>query len=248
MMEKSLAELTAYQEARCASITENLKRIQDEVAEAAVKSGRTPEEVHLMAVTKTVDAYFVNHALAQGIDLIGENYVQEILAKKPELHLEGKQLQLIGHLQTNKVKQIITEVDAIQSVDSVKLAKEISKQAVKHGLTMKVLLEINIGQEESKSGIPYDAAKDLAAEISELPNVQIDGLMAIPPICQTEAEVRAYFAQMQKLYVDMKLQKMDNVNMSILSMGMSADYVPAILEGANLVRVGSAIFGARTYH
>jgi len=243
-MEKSLPE---YREERCASITENLKRIRDEVAEAAVKSGRTPEEVHLMAVTKTVDAYFVNHALRQGIDLIGENYVQEILAKKPELQLDGKQLHLIGHLQTNKVKQVITEVDAIQSVDSLKLAKEISKQAVKHGISCPVLLEVNIGNEASKSGIPYDGVKDLISEIATLPGLQVEGLMTIPPICQDEAEVRGYFAKMQKLYVDMKLQKIDNVSMKILSMGMSADYVPAILEGANLVRVGSAIFGARTY-
>ncbi len=244
-MEKSLFEFRAE---KCAQITENLKRIQDEVAEAAVKSGRSAEEVRLMAVTKTVDAYFVNHALDQGVDLIGENYVQEILTKKPELHLEGKELQLIGHLQTNKVKQIITEVSCIQSVDSVKLAKEISKQAVKNDLTMKCLLEINIGEEDSKSGIPYENAMDLAAEIADLPGLKIDGLMAIPPICETEAEVRTYFAQMNKLFVDMKGKKIDNISMNILSMGMSADYVPAILEGANLVRVGSSIFGARVYN
>lgn len=245
MMEKTLAE---YREEKCRSITENLHRIQDEVAEAAIMSGRSPEEVRLMAVTKTVDAYFVNHALSEGVDLIGENYVQEILQKRPELNLEGKELQLIGHLQTNKVRQIITQVDAIQSVDSVKLAKEISKQAQKNNLTMKILLEVNIGEEDSKSGIPYDGAMDLAAEIASMEGLQIEGLMAIPPICETETEVRSYFARMNKLFIDIKGKKLDNVSMNTLSMGMSADYVPAILEGANLVRVGSSIFGARIYN
>ena len=246
-MEKSLAELEAFRAEKCHDIEENLKVIQDNIAEAAIQSGRTPEDVQLMAVTKRVDPYFVNFALDHGVNLIGENYVQELLGKKPELHLENKTLHLIGHLQTNKVKQIITEVDAIQSVDSVKLAKEISKQAVKNDMTMEVLVEINIGEETSKWGTDAAAARDLCAEIATLPGLHIGGLMAIPPFETDEKILRGYFAQMRKLFVDIGAENIDNISMNTLSMGMSADYVPAILEGANLVRVGSSIFGARVY-
>lgn len=246
-MEKSLVELAEFRAQKCNEIEENLKVIRDHMAEAAIQSGRTPEDVQLMAVTKRVDPYFINFALEQGVTLIGENYVQELLAKKPELHLEQAQLHLIGHLQTNKVKQIITEVDAIQSVDSVKVAKEISKQAQKHDMTAEVLVEINIGEEESKSGADYHAALELCHEISTLPGLYVSGLMAIPPYEEDEKILRGYFAQMHKLFVDIQAENIDNISMNTLSMGMSADYVPAILEGATMVRVGSSIFGARTY-
>lgn len=243
-MEKSLTE---YREQRCKDIEENLKEIRDNIAEAAIQSGRSPEDVRLMAVTKTVEPYFINHAIHCGINLIGENRVQEFLGKKPELDLDGVDCHLIGHLQTNKVKQIVGEVSTIQSVDSLKVAKEISKQSVKRDVLTKVLLEVNVGEEESKSGLPYDAVSDLLLEIAALPGLQVEGLMAIPPICEDEVILRGYFSKMNQLYVDMKAQNIDNISINTLSMGMSADYVQAILEGATLVRVGSNMFGARVY-
>lgn len=243
MTERSLTE---YREERCRDIEENIKEIRDNIAEAAIKSGRNPEDVHLMAVTKTVEPYFINHAIHCGIDLIGENRVQEFLGKKPELDLDGVDCHLIGHLQTNKVRQIVGEVSTIQSVDSVKVAKEISKQSVKNGLVTKILLEVNVGEEESKSGMDYAAAPNLLAEIAALPGLSVEGFMAIPPICD-EVTLRGYFSRMHQLYVDMKSKNIDNSNINILSMGMSADYVQAILEGSTLVRVGSSLFGARIY-
>lgn len=244
MTERSLSE---YREARCRDIEENLKEIRENLAEAAVRSGRAPEDVKLMAVTKTVEPFFINHAIHCGVDLIGENRVQEFLGKKPELDLDGVDCHLIGHLQTNKVKQIVGEVSTIQSVDSLKVANEISKQSVKKDLVTKILLEVNVGEEESKSGMDYDAVPDLLPAIAELPGLSVEGLMAIPPICEDEAVLRGYFSKMNQLYVDMKAQNIDNININILSMGMSADYVQAVLEGATLVRVGSSLFGARIY-
>lgn len=248
MTEKLSADLEEYRAQRCHDITENLKEIREKIANAAAASGRSEDDVKLMAVTKTVESYFINHAIDNcGVDLIGENRVQELMGKKPELHLDGVDAQLIGHLQTNKVRQIVGEVSTIQSVDSIKIAKEISKQSLKHEVETDILLEVNIGEEESKSGFEYDAVSDSVAEIAELPAIHVKGLMAVPPICDNEAILRGYFAQMRKLFIDIQDKKIDNVDIKILSMGMSADYVPAILEGANLVRVGSAIFGARIY-
>ena len=219
MTERSLTE---YREARCHDIEENIKEIRDNIAEAAIQNGRNPEDVHLMAVTKTVEPYFINHALHCGIDLIGENRVQEFLGKKPELDLDGVDCHLIGHLQTNKVRQIVGEVSTI-------------------------LLEVNVGEEESKSGMPYEAVADLLPEIAALPGLSVEGFMAIPPICEDDVILRGYFSKMNQLYVDMKDKNIDNININTLSMGMSADYVQAILEGSTLVRVGSSLFGARVY-
>lgn len=244
MTERSLTE---YREARCRDIEENIKEIRDRIAEAAIRSGRNPEDVRLMAVTKTVEPYFINHAIHCGIDLIGENRVQEFLGKKPELDLDGVDCHLIGHLQTNKVRQIVGEVSTIQSVDSLKVAKEISKQSVKNELVTKILLEVNVGEEESKSGMPYEAVEDLLPEIAALPGLSVEGFMAIPPICEDEVVLRGYFSKMNQLYVDMKVKNIDNININTLSMGMSADYVQAILEGSTMVRVGSNLFGARVY-
>ncbi len=244
MTERSLTE---YREARCRDIEENLREIRDNIAEAAIRSGRSPEDVSLMAVTKTVEPYFINHAIRCGVDLIGENRVQEFLGKKPELELDGVDCHLIGHLQTNKVRQIVGEVSTIQSVDSLKVANEISKQSVKNDLVTKVLLEVNVGEEASKSGMAYESVADMLPAIAELPGISVEGFMAIPPICDDEAVLRGYFSKMNQLFVDMQGQNIDNININILSMGMSADYVQAILEGATLVRVGSSLFGARIY-
>ncbi len=226
-------------------IEENYSEIMQNLDTAAAQAGVKREDVRFMAVTKTVPPIFVNHALQLGVDLIGENKVQELLEKKPLLN-GSFQSHLIGHLQTNKVKKIIREVSMIQSVDSLHLAREISKQAQNAGLVMPVLLEINIGEEEAKSGFMPDGFEETALQIAQLPCLSVDGVMAVPPICETEKEIRTWFSLVRKRYEDLK----DHAalkNMHTLSMGMSSDYREAILEGANLVRVGSALFGHRRY-
>ena len=233
-------------EAHAAQVTENYRRVKEKVAEAAIKAGRNPEEVRLMCVTKTIEPAYINPVLDDGADLIGENRVQEYLGKKEALHLDGVETHLIGHLQTNKVKQIVGTVDMIESVDSLKLAKEISKESKKKDITTDILVEVNIGEEASKSGTHLDALEELLGSIAALEHIRIRGLMTIPPICD-ENEVRKYFSVMRKTFVDIRGKNLDNINMDILSMGMSGDYEAAIAEGSDLVRVGSAIFGARKY-
>lgn len=233
-------------EQRVKATIDNYKRIKENVNEAAVKAGRSTDDVRLMCVTKTVEAEYINPVLDLGADLIGENRVQEYLGKRDALHLNGVERHLIGHLQTNKVKQIVGEVDMIESVDSVKLAKEISKQSVNKGVTTNVLVEVNVGKEDSKSGIFMESLEELLGEIAQMPAIKVKGLMTIPPICD-ENEVRKYFSAMHQSFVDIKAKKIDNIDMKILSMGMSGDYEAAVLEGSNIVRVGSAIFGARKY-
>ena len=241
MMEKS------FLESRKADIEYNLDVINEKIAESAIKSGRKPEDIRLMAVTKTVDPIFINYALDYGVKLIGENRVQEMLRKKPELHLEGVEKHLIGHLQTNKAGQIVGEVDMIQSVDSLKIAKEIAKQSVKKGIVTDVLLEINVGEEISKTGFSMTEFFETLHEISEIDAIRIKGLMTIPPICENNTILCKYFEKIHNIYVDIKEKKLDNIDMNILSMGMSGDYYEAILCGSNLVRIGSSIFGPRMY-
>ncbi len=232
---------------RFAAIEENLKYIREDIASAALASGRKPEEVSLMAVTKTVESRFINHAIKNGISLIGENKVQEFLLKEPELDLNNCKAHLIGHLQSNKVKKIVGRVETIQSVDTVSIAKEIGKRSVEADVLTKILLEVNVGNEESKFGFMPSEVFEKACEIAEIDGVLIDGLMCVAPICEKDAEIRAVFSNMRRLFIDIGAKKIDNINMNTLSMGMSGDYKQAILEGANLVRVGSAIFGARIY-
>ncbi len=234
-------------EERFQNIEHNIKVIKDKIACAAIESGRNPEDVKLMAVTKTVEPIFINHAIECGIDLIGENKVQEFLSKKPYLKLDNCKAHLIGHLQTNKVKQIIGEVDMIQSVDSVKLAKEISKRAQTMGVTVDCLIEINIGEEESKTGLDMNLLYETIDEIRDLPGLNIKGLMTIPPICDNEETLNEYFSKMHQIFIDIRDKKLDNKSIYILSMGMSGDYEAAVRNGSNLVRVGSAIFGPRIY-
>ncbi|MBE6811668.1 MAG: YggS family pyridoxal phosphate-dependent enzyme [Ruminococcaceae bacterium] len=226
-------------------IEENYRIILQNLDMAATQAGVDRDDIRFMAVTKTVPPVFVNHALQLGIDLIGENKVQELLEKKE--FLNGKyDAHLIGHLQTNKVKKIIREVTMIQSVDSVKLACEISKQAKNADLVMPVLLELNIGEEESKTGFLPQNFTENALEIAEMDAIQVCGVMSVPPICDSQTEIRIWFEKVRKQYEKLK----DNAKlkeMNILSMGMSSDYVQAVLEGANLVRVGSALFGHRRY-
>ncbi len=239
-------EKSTYDEQRARQTVDNYKKVKADVEEAAIKANRDPNDVRLMCVTKTVEAEYINPVLDIGADLIGENRVQEYLGKKDELHLDGVEKHLIGHLQSNKAKQIVGEVDMIESVDSIKLAKEISRQSVKKDVVTNVLVEVNVGKEESKSGIFIEELEELLFRIAELDNIRVKGLMTIPPICD-EKEVRNYFSSMYQSFVDIKDKRIDNINMDILSMGMSGDYESAVLEGSNIVRVGSAIFGARKY-
>ena len=232
---------------RFSAIDENLKIRNDEIAKAALASGRSSDEVRLMAVTKTVESKFINHAIDRGVNLIGENKVQELLLKEPELKLTDCKAHLIGHLQSNKVKKIVGKVETIQSVDSVSIANEIGKRSVEAGVTTKILLEINAGNEESKFGFSRDEVFEKACEISEIKGILIDGLMCVAPICEKEAEIRTIFSNIHRLFIDIAGKKRDNINMNVLSMGMSGDYKQAILEGSNLVRIGSAIFGGRIY-
>lgn len=234
-------------EERFAAIEENLKYISHDISQAAVQSGRKADEVKLMAVTKTVESRFINHAISNGVDLIGENKVQEFLLKEPELHLDSCKAHLIGHLQSNKVKKIIGKVETIQSVDTVSIAQEIGKRSVQAGVLTKILLEVNVGNEESKFGFSFDETFEKACEIAEIDGICIDGLMCVAPICEKESEIRRIFSNMHNMFIDIGAKKIDNINMNVLSMGMSGDYKQAVLEGSNLVRVGSAIFGARIY-
>ncbi len=234
-------------EERYLAVSENLKYISDDIAEAAVRSGRNPDDVMLMAVSKTVESKFINHAIDCGIKLIGENKVQEFLMKEPELNLEKCKAHLIGHLQSNKVKKIVGKVETIQSVDTVSIAREIGKRSVEAGVITNILLEVNVGNEDSKFGFTPEETFEKACEISEIKGISVDGLMCVAPICEKDAEIRSIFSNMHRLFIDIGAKKMDNINMNVLSMGMSGDYKQAILEGANLVRVGSAIFGARIY-
>ena len=170
-----------------------------------------------------------------------------MLRKKPNLKLTGVRKNLIGHLQTNKASQIVGEVDMIESVDSIKIAKEIGKQSVKKGLVTDVLLEVNIGREESKTGIMPEELDSVLYEAAEINGIHICGLMTIPPICEENTELCKFFENIYNMYVDIKSKKIDNVCMNVLSMGMSGDYKTAILEGSNHVRIGSKIFGPRIY-
>ena len=234
-------------EKRFSDIEHNLETIREKIYKAATSVGRNPEEVTLMAVTKTVEPIFINHAIENGINLIGENKVQEFLSKKPYLNLENCQAHLIGHLQTNKVKQIVSEVSMIESLDSLKLAKEISKRSTEKGIITPCLIEVNIGQEESKTGLELESLEELLSQVALLEGIKVKGLMTIPPICDDEKELDKYFSKMHKIFVDIKGKKLDNIDMCILSMGMSSDYESAIRNGSTLVRVGSSIFGARIY-
>lgn len=228
-------------------VEENYKYIEESISQAAFKSGRQREDITFLAATKTVEPSVIDHAIGLGLKYIGENRVQELLSKYSEYDLNNAQLQFIGRLQSNKVRQVIDKVSLIQSVDSAKLALEISRRAKEHGLTMDVLVEVNIGDEENKSGVRYEMLDDLIGEIAEMECISVKGLMAIPPICETSREVCKYFEKMHKIFIDISTKKTDNVSMDILSMGMSDDYSEAIMCGANMVRVGSALFGRRNY-
>ncbi len=223
----------------------NLPRIREEVALHGKGKAR------LLAATKTVPVEVINYAIDRhGLDLIGENRVQELLDKYDALHKDRLEIHFIGRLQTNKVKYIIDKVSLIHSVDSKKLALEIERQAQKHGLTMDILVEINIGREESKGGVLPEALEDFLLFLLTLGHIRPIGLMVIPPAEATREETAAYFAKTYEIYqffIDFSRNKLHNIDRYVLSMGMSDSYIEALDQGADLVRVGSALFGKRAY-
>lgn len=229
------------------TIADNVKAVRDNIAAAALKAGREPSDVLLVAASKTKPSEMIREAVKAGIDAAGENRVNELVEKKEQGAYEGVPLHFIGHLQSNKLKLVVGKADLIQSVDSLQLLKLVSAQAERLGLIQEVLLQVNIGREASKSGFKAEAVSETVFIASSLKGVRVKGLMAIPPVFDTDLKNYSYFNEMYKLFVDIRAQKYDNVNMRFLSMGMSGDYAAAIQEGSNMVRVGSLIFGNRTY-
>ena len=229
------------------SIAENVKQVKENMAAAARRCGREPDGILLCAATKMNDASRVREAIAAGVDVCGENRVQELVEKWEQGAYEGAALHFIGHLQKNKVKYIVGKVGLIHSVDSVALASEINKRAAALGIVQDILLEVNIGAEPAKSGFAPGELSCALDAMAGFGSIRVLGLMAIPPICEKSEENRVYFRRMKQLFIDIGQKKYDNVLMQLLSMGMSADYEVAVEEGANLVRVGTGIFGARNY-
>ena len=229
------------------SIAENIARIRAQMESAAIKAGRDPKEIKLCAATKMNDADAVRQAIAAGVDYCGENRVQELVQKSKENAYEGAPVHFIGHLQTNKVKQVVGKVDLIQSVDRLNLLEAIQKESARQEIIQDILLEVNIGNEESKSGFQAGQILPLLEHIADFPNIRVKGLMAIPPISQNPGDNRKFFTKMYELSVDIREKKYDNVSVDYLSMGMSDDYEDAIACGSTMIRVGTAIFGARDY-
>ena len=226
---------------------ERVAQVRAEMERACRAAGRAPGEVLLCAASKTQNSETVRAAAALDIDLFGENRVQELCEKYAAGAYSGKPLHFIGTLQTNKVKYLIGKVSMIESVSSVKLAKVIDKEAAKAGICQDILLELNIGREESKLGIDPDEIDSVIEQVAQLEHVHVRGLMAIPPKTQPNQEKTLYFDRMSQLFIDISAKKYDNITMDCLSMGMSADYCEAISCGATIVRLGTALFGARHY-
>ncbi len=229
------------------SITENVARIKAQMAQAAIAAGRDPKDILLCAATKMNDAPAVREAIAAGVDCCGENRVQELTAKMSQNAYEGAPVHFIGHLQTNKVKQVVGKVDLIHSIDSMRLLEAVNKEAARQGIRQDILLEINIGSEDSKSGFPIEEIEEVISQLDRFPSIRVMGFMAIPPICQNPTDNHKFFQEMYNLSVDIRAKKYDNVCGTILSMGMSDDYADAIACGSTMIRVGTAIFGSRGY-
>lgn len=228
-------------------LKENLKEVEKNISLACEKAGRKREEVTLIAVSKTKPVPMLQEIYDEGIRDFGENKVQELASKYEEMPKDIR-WHMIGHLQRNKVKQVIDKACLIHSVDSYRLAEEINIQAKKKNIVVPILVEVNIAEEESKFGIHKEDAIQLVEEIAELENIRIEGLMTIAPYVEDAEENRQYFRNIKQLSVDITRKNIDNVTMNVLSMGMTGDYTVAIEEGATLVRVGTGIFGARNYN
>ena len=228
-------------------IAENIAKIRENMVRAALAAGRRPEEILLCAATKMNDAARVREAVTAGVDCCGENRVQELTQKLSEHAYDGAPVHFIGHLQTNKVKQVVGKVALIQSVDRLELLRCIEHEAEKQGILQDILLEVNVAAEESKSGFTPELAPEIAAQMVEYPHCRLRGLMAIPPISEKSGDNCRYFEKIHTIAVDITAKKYDNVCMGCLSMGMSEDYADAIACGSTMIRVGTAIFGARIY-
>ncbi len=222
-------------------VKQRVLEIRKKISYAAAKSDRNVNEISLMAVTKNVSADLVNVAIKSGVRLLGENRAQELNSKYDYYEHDNVDIHFIGHLQRNKVKTIINKVDMIESVDSEHIAREIGKQALKNNKIMPILLEINIGKQQTKTGFDPDKVLEATKTIANIPGVKIRGLMTIPP----KENVTYYFEKIKDIYIDISQEKIDNVNMDFLSMGMSSDFEKAISFGSNIVRIGSLMFGTR---
>lgn len=225
-------------------VQEQLNEVRQKIVQACERAGRNPSEVKLIAVSKTKPVSMIEEAIACGQTVFGENKVQELCDKIPQLPA-NLEWHLIGHLQRNKVKYIVDKVALIHSVDTVRLAKQISQEAIKAGVTVQILLEVNVAREESKFGFMEEEVEEVVREIAAFPNIQIVGLMTIAPFVADPEENRIYFKKLHQLCVDINKKNIDNIRMSELSMGMTGDYEVAIEEGATMVRVGTGIFGTR---
>jgi hypothetical protein len=229
------------------SIADNVKAVRAQMAEAALRAGRDPSEIALCAATKMNDAARVREAVAAGVDACGENRVQELLEKLPQGAYTGRPVHFIGHLQKNKAKQVVGAVDLIESVDSVELLTLLNRLAAERGIVQDILLEVNIGGEAAKSGVAPEQVDELAAQMADFSALRLRGLMAIPPVSEKTGGNLQYFEKMHQLFVDIRAKKYDNSVIECLSMGMSGDFADAIAAGSTMVRIGTAIFGARQY-
>jgi len=227
------------------SISDNVKRVRAAIAEAAVKSGRHPEDIFLVAAGKTKPAEMIRQAIAAGVDAVGENRVQEMLEKHAQGAYKESPLHFIGHLQSNKAGRIVGVCDLIESVGSAALLELIGKKAASSGLVQNVLLEVNIGREPQKSGFFPEQTEEMLELASKIEGIKVLGLMSVPPFSPEIDKICHFFDAMFNLYVDTRRKKYDNVSMDFLSMGMSDSYIDAILAGSNMVRIGTAIFGER---
>ena len=228
-------------------VVENLAEVEKHICEACARAGRSRDEVTLIAVSKTKPVSMIEELLPGGTRDFGENKVQE-LVDKYEVLPKDIHWHLIGHLQRNKVKYVVDKACLIHSVDSMRLAETISEEGMKKGVTVPVLIEVNVAGEESKFGVTLEETEGLVREIAKLPSIQIKGLMTIAPYVEDPEENRVHFSRLKQLSVDIKNKNIDNVSMDVLSMGMTGDYQVAIEEGATMVRVGTGIFGERNYN
>lgn len=229
------------------SIAENVARIQADIRAAALAVGRDPSQIRLCAATKMNDADAVRQAIAAGVDCCGENRVQELTQKLSENAYEGAPVHFIGRLQTNKVRQVVGKVSLIQSVDRLRLLEAIETEAARQQICQDILLQINIGREERKGGFLVEELQALLPQLEKYSHIRVCGLMAIPPICQNPGDNDKFFQEICNLGVDITRKKYDNISVNILSMGMSDDFSSAIRCGSTMIRVGTAIFGARNY-
>ncbi|MGD9567130.1 MAG: YggS family pyridoxal phosphate-dependent enzyme [Sedimentibacter sp.] len=229
------------------SIKENIDIILERTKQAALRSGKNPEDITVIAVSKTVDAARAREAVDNGLINLGENRVQELVSKSEQLSDINVKWHLIGHLQKNKVKYIIDKTELIHSVENLELANEINKRALQHNLTANVLIELNIGEEESKFGISEDTVYEFVKSIEQFENIKVLGLMTVAPFSENPEDVRWVFKKMKEIFDKISAMNLKNSEMKYLSMGMTNDFEIAIEEGANIIRIGTAIFGKRIY-